>query len=49
MTSDQLFHSPASFNEISIAGIQFEYTSCCQVGQVPVSFADVNNNLMHKI
>ena len=31
--SDQPFHSPASFNVISIAGIHFAYISCCYVGQ----------------
>ena len=30
---DQPFHSPASFNVISIAGIHFAYISCCYVGQ----------------
>ena len=29
--SDQPFHSPASFNVISIAGIHFAYISCCYV------------------
>ena len=29
MPSDQPFHSPASFNVISIAGIHFAYISCC--------------------
>ena len=27
--SDQPFHSPASFNVISITGIHFAYISCC--------------------
>ena len=31
--SDQPFHSPASFNVISIAGIHFAYISCCYVAQ----------------
>ena len=31
--SDQPFHSPASFNVISIAGIHFAYISCYYVGQ----------------
>ena len=31
--SDQPFHSPASFNVISIAGIHFAYISCCYVRQ----------------
>ena len=29
MPSDEPFHSPASFNVISIAGIHFAYISCC--------------------
>ena len=44
--SDQPFHSPASFNVISIDGIHFAYISCCKVGQALASFADVENNLL---
>ena len=33
MPSDEPFHSPASFNTISIAGIHYAYTACCYVGQ----------------
>ena len=33
MPTDEPFHAPVSFNMISIAGIQFEYSSCYQVGQ----------------
>ena len=29
MASDEPFHSPASFNTISIAGMHFAYISCC--------------------
>ena len=32
--SDQQFHSPASFNMISIAGIHFAYISCCYVDKL---------------
>ena len=44
--SDQPFHSPASFNVISIAGTHFAYISCCLVGQAPASFEVVKNKLM---
>ena len=37
--SDQPFHSPASFNVISITGIHFGYISCCKVEQALASFA----------
>ena len=36
--SDQPFHSPASFNVISIAGIHFAYISCCYVRQTSDKF-----------
>ena len=41
--SDQPFHSPASFNVISIAGIHFAYISCCYVEETS-AFALVNNS-----
>ena len=44
--SDQPFHSPVSFNVISIAGIHFAYISCCLVRQARASYAVVKNNLL---
>ena len=40
ISSDQPFHSPASFNVISIAGIHFAYISCCYVGQTSEELCD---------
>ena len=44
--SDQPFHSPASFNVLSIAGIHFAHISCCYVGLALASFTVVKNNLL---
>ena len=48
MPSDQPFHSPASFNMISIAGIHFAYISWVrQASGKPLSnFAVIKNNLL---